>query len=93
MNKKIAIIVLSAIFPAFTFPPTSLAAETSLEDQQNFRVIWADSNIDIDVSSQIDKPVSISETKEIDITVKYKLDLGELFAKLRFDGLISRLIL
>ena len=85
--------MLSAIFLAVTFSPTSLVAETSLEDQQNFRVIWADSNIGIDVSSQIDKPVSISETKEIDITVKYKLDLGELFAKLRFDGLISRLIL
>jgi len=85
--------MLSVIFLAVTFSPTSLVAETSLEDQQNFRVIWADSNISIDVSSQIDKPVGISETKEMDITVKYKLDLGEFFAKLRFDGLISRLIL
>ncbi len=93
MNKKIIIIMLSAIFLTVTFSPISLVAETSLEDQQSFRVIWADSNISIDVSSQLDEPVSIPETKEIDVTVKYKLDLGEFFAKLRFDGLISRLIL
>ena len=93
MNKKIIIIMLSVIFLTVTFSPTLLAAKTPSEDQQNFRFIYVDSEISINVSSQIDKPVNISETKEIDITVKYKLDIGESVAKFYFNRMIGRLIL
>ena len=93
MNKKIAIITLSVIFLTVTFSPTSIVAKTSSADQQNFRFIYVDSEISINVSSQIDKPVNISEAKKIDITIKYKLDIGESVAKFYFNRMIGRLIL
>ncbi len=90
MNKKIIIIVLLAIFLTATIFSMSVVAENSSEDTG---LALVPSEISIELDSQLDKPIATSGTKTIDMTVKYKLDMGDLTARLLFNRRIGRFLL
>lgn len=92
MNKKIIIIVILAIFLTATFSSTITAAKNTLEENQIFGLIESEISIQAD-DPQIDKPIGPSETKEIELTVKYRLDLGDLAARFFFNRRIGRFFL
>jgi len=90
MNKKIIIIVLLAIFLMATISSTSVVAKNSSEDAG---LALVSSEISIEIDSQLDKPIATSGTKTIDITVKYRLDMDDLTARLFFNRRIGRFLL
>jgi len=90
MNKKIIIIVLLAIFLMATISSTSVVAKNSSEDAG---LALVSSEISIELDSQLDKPIATSGTKTIDITVKYRLDIDDLAARLFFNRRIGRFLL
>jgi len=92
MNKKIIIIVILAIFLTATFSSTITAAKNTSEENQIFGLIESEISIQAD-DPQIDKPIGPSETKEIELTVKYRLDLGDLAARFFFNRRIGRFFL
>lgn len=62
MNKKLIIISIFAIFMTATLSVGSVNAK------------FVESEVSLKLDSQIDEPIEPSETKEVEITVKYKLD-------------------
>jgi len=96
IKKKILILALLSILLTATLSSASAITKNSLEENQNIGLIppFVKSEISINATPQIDEPLSPSKTKEIDITVKYKLDLGGPLAKwLFFNRRIGRFIL
>ena len=92
MSKKFIIIVLLAILLTATVSSTTIA-ETSSDEDPSLGFAIVESEIAIDVGSQIDNPIGPSETKEIEITVKYRLDIGDMAARLLFNRRIGRFML
>lgn len=90
MNKKIIIIVLLTIFLTATISSTSVVAKNSSEDAG---LALVSSEISLEIDSQLDKPIATSGTKTIDITVKYRLDIDDLTARLFFNRRIGRFLL
>jgi hypothetical protein len=92
MSKKFIIIVLLAILLTATVSSTTIA-ETSSDENPSLGFAIVKSEIAIDVGSQIDNPIGPSETKEIEITISYRLDIGDLAARLFFNRRIGRFLL
>jgi len=90
MNKKIIIIVLLSIFFIATISSTSVISKSSSEIAG---IALVSPEISIDYESQIDGPISTSGTKTIDLTVKYRLDIDDLTARLFFNRRIGRFLL
>jgi len=84
------ITILVTLLTATLFS-TIAAAKNSSEENEIFGLI--ESEISIQVDSQADKPIGPSETKEIEITVKYKLNIGPFANWFFFNRRIGRLIL
>jgi len=81
-----------AILLTATVSSTTIA-ETSSDEDPSLGFAIVESEITIDAGSQIDNPIGPSETKEIEITVKYKLDIGDIAARLLFNRRVGRLML
>jgi len=92
MSKKFIIIVLLAILLTATVSSTAIA-ETSSDEDPSLGFAIVESEITLDVGSQIGRPLGLSETKEIEITVKYRLDIGDIAARLLFNRRIGRFML
>jgi len=90
MNKKIIIIVLLVIFLMATISSTSVVAKSSSEYAG---LALVSSEISLEIDSQLDGPIATSGTKTIDITVKYRLDIDDLTARLFFNRRIGRFLL
>jgi len=90
MNKKIIIIVLLAIFLMATISSTSVVAKSSSEDAG---LVLVSSEISIELDPQTDINITALDTKTIDITVKYRLDMDDLTARLFFNRRIGRFLL
>lgn len=93
MNKKLIIIAILTIFLTASLSSIIAVAKTSSEENQNSVLGLIESEISIEADPQIDKPLGPSETKEIELTVKYRLDLDDLAARLFFNRRIGRFFL
>jgi len=92
MSKKFIIIMLLAILLTATVSSTTIA-ETSSDEDPSLGFAIVESEIAIDVGSQIDSPIGSSGTKEIEITIQYRLDIGDMAARILFNRRIGRLLL
>lgn len=73
-----------------TISSTSVVAKNTSEDAG---LALVSPEISIELDSQLDKPIATSGTKTIDITVKYRLDIDDLTARLFFNRRIGRFLL
>ena len=92
MSKKFIIIMLLAILLTATVSSTTIA-ETPSDEDSSFEFAIVKSEIAIDASSQIDSPIGSSGTKEIEITIQYRLDIGDIAARLLFNRRMGRFLL
>ena len=92
MNKKITIIALLAIFLIFTISSPLTGAKTTSERDQEL-VGFFESKINIEKDKEINEPLNPLDSKEIKITVGFKLNIGSLTKQLLFNRRIGRLIL
>lgn len=93
MNKKIIIsLILCTLLTAGLSSNFALATEIKNESTE-FAIPLVSSEISIDASPQIDTPLDPSVSKQIDITVNFKLSIGNLAKQLFFNRRIGRLIL
>jgi hypothetical protein len=96
IKKKIIIIALLTILLTATFSSASAAETNSSGANQSKGLIIpiVGSEIGINATpSQINEPIASSGTKVVDITVKYKLDVGPLANWFLFKRRIGRFIL
>jgi hypothetical protein len=97
IKKKIIIIALLTILLTATFSSASAIETNSSEGIQNKGLIIPIIGSEISInatSSQINEPIApLSGTKVIDITVKYKLDVGPLANWFLFKRRMGRFIL
>ncbi len=89
MSKKFVIIVLLALFLVATILSSTVLAN----EEQSTRLIWVDAEIALDASASLDAPLASGTTKSIDLTIKFKLNLGDFATRLLFNRRIGRLIL
>ena len=93
MNKKIIItLILSTLLAASLSSTFALATEIKNESAGS-SISLVTSEISLDATPKIDAPLAPSETKTIDITVKFKLNLGDLAERLFFNRRIGRLLI
>ena len=90
MDKKIIIIALLALFLTATISSTSVVSKKSSNAAGS---VIASPEISLELDSQLDEPISPSDTKTIDVTVKYRVDLSGLAAKFYFNTRIGRFLL
>jgi len=97
IKKKIIIIALLTILLTATFSSASAIETNSSEENQNKGLIIPIIGSEISINatpSQINEPIApLSGTKVIDITVKYKLDVGPLANWFLFERRIGRFVL
>ena len=95
IKKKIIIIALLTILLTATFSSASAAETNSSGESLGLIPAFVPSEISINATpSQINEPIApLSGTKVIDITVKYKLDVGPLANWFLFKRRIGRFIL
>lgn len=96
MNKKIIIITLLAALLTTTLPSTLAVAGDSSKEKSSSSSLLFESEISIEVPSELDEPImpSLDESKSIDITVKYRLlNMGRIAQWFYYKSRIGRSML
>ncbi|MDH7517958.1 MAG: hypothetical protein QHH19_06410 [Candidatus Thermoplasmatota archaeon] len=93
MNKKIIIsLILCTLLAASLSSTSALAIETKNESTKS-SISLVTSEISIDATPKIDAPLAPLEKKTIDVTVKFKLNIGKFAKWFFFNRRIGRLLL
>jgi hypothetical protein len=89
--KKILLFTVIGIYLTFgLFSPVVLAEDTP-ENSTGSGLFTPE--IELDIDSEIEKPISTSESKDITFKVKFKLNLGSIAYRLFFNRRIGRAIM
>jgi len=89
--KKIILLTVIGIYFTFTLSSPILLAEDTTENNAGSGLFTPE--IEFDINSEIEKPISPSESKDITFKVKFKLNLGSIAKRFFFNRRIGRAVM
>ena len=93
MNKKSVITLVLFMLLTSSLSSTFALAKEIQNESNTAAISLVSSEIKLNTTSKIDEPLTAAVTKEIEITVGYKLDIGSLAKWFFFNRRIGRLLL